>query len=118
MNRFIILTLLVPLYIMVSCQRDRPHSDLLGKDELIPVLIDLHMAYAIQSSVKFRNISLDVDSVEVYSYIFDKHNVSKVVFDSSIAWYSRHPKLFTEVYDEVVMDLTQLRDSLEVEGLE
>lgn len=118
MIRFIILILLVPLSIMFSCQRDRLQRDLLEKDELIPILIDLHKAYAIQSSVKYRKISLDVDSVDVYTYIFNKHSVSKVVFDSSIAWYSRHPKLFTEIYDEVVMDLTQMRDSLEVKEME
>jgi hypothetical protein len=118
MNRSIILVLLVLFSILVSCQRDRPHRDLLEKDELIPILIDLHRAYAIQSSVKFRKISLDVDSVDLHAYIFDKHNVSKVIFDSSIAWYSRHPTLFAEIYDEVIMDLTQMRDSLEVKQLE
>ncbi len=117
MIRFIIL-LLMPLSVMVSCQRDRPQKDLVEKDEIIPLLIDLHMVYAIQSSVKFRNLSQDVDSVDVYTYIFEKHGVSKVAFDSSIAWYSRHPKLFTEIYDEVVMDLTQKQDSLEVSELE
>jgi hypothetical protein len=102
---------------MGSCQHHRPPKDLLEKDEMIPLLIDLHIVYAIQSSVKFRELSNDVDSVDVYSYIFEKHGVSKVVFDSSIAWYSRHPKLFTEIYDEVVMDLTQKQDSLElIEG--
>lgn len=118
MNRFIILMLLVPLFIMGSCQRDRPQKDLLEKDELIPLLIDLHLVYAIQSSAKFRNISLDVDSVDVHTYIFEKHGVSKVAFDSTIAWYSRHPKLFTEIYDEVVMDLTQKQDSLEIGEME
>ena len=118
MNRFIILILVVPLSILVSCQRDKPQRGMLEKDELIPILIDLHKAYAIQSSAKYRKIALDVDSVDVYAYIFDKHSVSKVVFDSSIAWYSRHPKLFTEIYDEVVMDLTQSRDSLEVREME
>ncbi len=113
MNRLIILVFLVPIFIMGSCQRDRLRKDLLVKDELIPLLIDLHMVYAIQSSVEYRKISQDVDSVDVYTYIFEKHGVSKIVFDSSIAWYSRHPKLFTEIYDEVVMDLTQKQDSLE-----
>ncbi len=118
MNRFTILILLLPLFLIGSCQHDRPQKDLLKKDELIPLLIDLHMVYAIQSSVNFRNISQDVDSVDVYTYIFEKHGVSKVAFDSSIAWYSRHPTLFTEIYDEVVMDLTQKQDSLEVREME
>jgi hypothetical protein len=81
---------------------------------MIPLLIDLHMLFAIQSSVEFRKISIEADSVDAYSYIFDKYGVPKVVFDSSIAWYSRHPKRFTEIYDEVVMILTQMQDSLEV----
>jgi hypothetical protein len=105
-------------FIWGSCQRDRPHKDLIGEDELIPLLIDLHMVYAIQSSVDFRHIAQDVDSVDVYSYIFEKHGVTKVVFDSTIAWYSRHPAQFTEIYDEVVMNLTQKQDSLEVMEME
>ena len=118
MNRLVILILLIPLFIMTSCQRDKPHRDLLEKDEMIPLLIDLHLAYAIQSSSNFRTLSLNVDSMDTYTYIFDKHGVPKVVFDSSVAWYSRHPKLFTDIYDEVVMNLTQMRDSLEVMELE
>jgi hypothetical protein len=117
MNRLILLIVLVP-FITVSCQQDRPHKDVLEKDELIPLLVDLHMVYAIQSSVEFRKISQEVDSVDTYSYIFEKHGVPKVVFDSSIAWYSRHPKLFTEIYDEVVMNLTQMQDSLEADDME
>lgn len=117
MNRFHILLIFVPLFMMGSCQHNRPPKDLLEKDEMIPLLIDLHLLYAIQSSVKFREVSNSVDSMDVYSYIFEKHGVSKVILDSSIAWYSRHPKLFMEIYDEVVMDLTQKQDSLElIEG--
>ena len=118
MNRFIILILCVVPFILGSCHRDRLHKDLIGKDELVPLLIDLHMVYAIQSSVDFRHIAQDVDSVDVYSYVFEKHGVTKVVFDSTIAWYSRHPTHFTEVYDEVVMNLTQKQDSLEVREME
>jgi hypothetical protein len=117
MNRFI-LPILWLLLVMAACQRDRPQKDLLEKDEMIPLLVDLHMVYAIQSSVEFRKILLDADSVDTHTYIFDKHGVSKAVFDSSIAWYSRHPAIFTEIYDEVVMNLTQMRDSLEMHRLD
>lgn len=117
MNRFVI-PILWLLPVVVACQRDRPQKDLLEKDEMIPLLVDLHMVYAIQSSVEFRKILLDTDSVDTHTYIFYKHGVSKAVFDSSIAWYSRHPTIFTEIYDEVVMNLTQMRDSLEMHRLE
>ena len=113
-----IFTFLLPLFFFGSCQHDKPQKDLLKKDDLIPLLIDLHLVYAIQSSLDYRKISQNVDSVDVFTYIFEKHGVSKVVFDSSIAWYSRHPELFTEIYDEVVMDLTQKQDSIEESKME
>ena len=113
MKRFIFLVLWVTVILLVSCQRERPHRDVLERDVLVPLLMDLHMAYAIQSSVEYRKIAQEVDSVDNYTYIFEKHGVTQAVFDSSIAWYSRHPRLFTEIYDEVVMNLTQLQDSIE-----
>ena len=118
MIRNIIILSLMPLYILVSCQGDKPEKGLLEKEEFIPLLVDLHLVYAIQSSVDFRKILSEVDSVDVYTYIFEKHGVSKVIFDSSVAWYSRHPELFTEIYDEVVMDLTQKQDSIESNQME
>ena len=106
MNRLFIYALLVPLLVLVSCQKDKPDRDLMERDELVPLLIDLHLVYAIQSTTDFRELSRKVDSVDTYSYIFEKYGIQKVVFDSTIAWYSRHPKHFTEIYDEVVMTHT------------
>ena len=54
----------------------------------------------------------EVDSIDTYSYVFEKHGITKVQFDSTIAWFSRRPELFTEVYDEVVMLLSQRSDSI------
>ena len=114
MNRYIILSLLLSFLIGISCHPERPPRDILRKEQLVPLLMDLHMVYAVQSSVEFRKIAVQVDSVDAYSYIFDKHGVPKVVFDSTIAWYSRHPEQFTKVYDEVVMNLTQIQDSIKM----
>ena len=83
-----------------------------------PILIDLHLVYAIQTSSEFREMSRNVDSVDTYSFVFEKYGVEKAVFDSSIAWYSRHPEQFTEIYDQVVMTLTQMQDSFEMDQME
>jgi hypothetical protein len=115
MNRFFICTIFVSSLVLLACQSDRPHRDLLEQHELVPILVDFHLVFAIQSSTEFREISRNSDSVDTYSYIFDKYGVDRVSFDSSIAWYSRHPNQFAEIYDEVVMILTQMNDSLEAE---
>lgn len=110
-NTFLIL---LGLVLITGC-KDRPPEGLIEQEELVPVLVDLHVVYAIQSTMDYRRLSQDYDSIDIYSYVFDKHGVTKIQFDSTIAWFSRHPKLFTEVYDEVVMQLTQRSDSINPE---
>ena len=97
---------------LAACKHNRPGKDIIPPEEIVPVLVDMHLVYAVQSAPEYRTIYRQADSVDVYGYIFEKHGIDRVRFDSSIAWYSRHPKLFTEVYDQVVMQLTRLSDSL------
>lgn len=115
MRKFFLICLV--LFHIVACNKDKPGKDIIIPETLVPVLVDLHLLYAIQSEPTFRTIALQFDSVETYTYVFDKHDVTKVEFDSTIAWYTRHPTLFTGIYDEVVMQLTRIFDSID-SGLE
>ena len=118
MRTYLILFLTVVLLTVVlltGCDRDRPGKDLVPPETLVPVLIDMHLVYALQTRTIIRNLARDVDSIDAYSYIYDKYDITRVEFDSTIAWYSRHPKRFTEIYDQVIMQLTKLSDSLDME---
>ncbi len=97
---------------LAACNHNRPPKDILQPEEIVPVLIDMHLVNSIQSAPEYRTLTQGMDSVDVYSYIFEKHGIDRVEFDSSIAWYSRNPELFTQIYDHVVMRLTQISDSL------
>ena len=101
------------LIAIAACNSDKPGKKIIQPEKMVPVLIDLHLVYAIQAEPTFREISRTVDTIDSHSYIFEKHNITRVEFDSSIAWYSRHPELFTGIYDEVVGKLTRLSDSLD-----
>lgn len=108
-NYFIISMILL---FLLACESNKPGKDLIPPETLVPVLIDMHLVYSLQSSSYIRDLSRKVDSIDSYGYIFEKYDVTRVQFDSTIAWYSRHPKLFTDVYDQVVMQLTRMSDSL------
>ena len=97
---------------LAACKDSKSGWYIIPPETLVPVLMDMHLTYALQSSSELRKLAREVDSVDVYSYVFDKHNISRVSFDSTIAWYSRNPELFTDIYDQVIMQLTQLQDSI------
>ena len=111
MRKFLFFSL--ALITIAACNSDKPGKDIIQPEIMVPVLIDLHMVYAIQAEPTFREISRKVDTIDTHSYVYKKHNIPRVEFDSSIAWYSRHPGLFSTIYDEVVMKLTRLSDSLD-----
>ncbi len=100
---------------LLACESSKPGKELIPPETLVPILVDMHLGYSIQASPEFRSLSRSVDTVDTYSYIFVKHDVTKVMFDSSLSWYAQHPKRFTEIYDEVVMQLSLMSDSLDLE---
>ena len=102
----------------MACESTKPGKELIPPETLVPILVDLHLGYSIQASPEFRILSRTVDTVDTYSYIFVKHDVTKVMFDSSLSWYTKHPKRFIEIYDEVVMQLSLMNDSLNKEEKE
>lgn len=110
MHRFFIVSII--LLSLLGCEQNKPGKELIPPETLVPVLVDMHLLYSIQSSNAYRDLSRKVDSIDTHSYIFEKHHIDQAQFDSTIAWYSRHPKLFTDIYDQVVMQLSRLSDSL------
>jgi len=92
-------------------------SGLVNKSALAPcffeILVDMHMADAIQSTPSFRDLSLDYDSIDLYSDIFLQHETNKLAFDSTLIYYSKNPRDLVSIYDEVIMKMTMINDSLQ-----
>ena len=100
---------------LMACESSKPGKELIPAETLVPILVDMHLGYSVQATPDFRTLAKGVDTIDTYSYIFVKHDVTKVMFDSSLSWYSQHPKHFIEIYDEVVMQLSLMSDSLNLE---
>jgi hypothetical protein len=105
------------LVFFLSCRSGDtpPRKYLIHKDSLITILVDLHIVYSIQSTLEFKRLSEEFDSIDLYSKVFDKHNVTRAAFDSTIAYYSKHPEDLITIYDGVIMKLTMMQDSLKVD---
>ncbi len=110
MQKALIFGMLI-LFLFTSCGR-KSKKGLIPEDKLVPMLVDLHLTVAIQYSGEHLKIHSSVDSVDYYSYIFEKYGYTRADFDSTLAWYTRRPGDFVEIYDEVIMQLTRINDSL------
>jgi len=110
---FRIVPLLVFLFLVSCSSKDKPDARLLiPDDKLVPVLVDLHLVYALQTTQEFRGLVNQYDSIDVHSDIFSKHNITKTQLDSTLSYLSRNPQDLLDIYDEVIMQLNQMQDSI------
>jgi hypothetical protein len=91
-----------------SCSKPKTviPSDVLTEKEMIPVLVDVHIAQA-ATSMFDSNDSVKYKMDEMLPYILSIHHVDKPRYDSSISFYTRHPEIMQRMYDEVINELSK-----------
>lgn len=92
-----VLMALVVAVLMVSCKPSVP-SEYIQKGKMENILFDYHLA-----KVMFEQEGKN-DSLTLLAYqesIFEKYNVTRADFDSSMVYYSRHMQLLHEIYEHL-----------------
>lgn len=103
--------LYVSLAFLVSCSNsetkivEETPSYVLNHDKMSDVLLDLHVIDAAINLSYIHQGSLIVNKSKIQDTIFLEHKVKRIDFDSSVAWYGRHPDELKEIYDVVTEKL-------------
>jgi hypothetical protein len=85
-------------------------ENVLKEDLLVNVLTDAYLAEG-ASGINVKNVPGEkFDSTYLFNPLKD-NNIDKAVFDSSIAYYSRHPKKLKIIYEKVLDKLSIVQAS-------
>ncbi len=102
------------LFFFTSCSKksiDIP-KNILTKTEMVPVLVDIHLAQAVVG-INQRSDSLRY-TLNDYSFsIFKLHHITREKYDSSLQFYTSHPELLEEIYAEVINELSKKQSEAE-----
>src|ERR1700741_1739111 len=104
------ITVLVLILATFSCSAPAVPEipkDILDKDKMAAGLTDLSIMEASINVSHFNAGNKETDSLRFN--IYKQHNITRAAYDSSIAFYSKHPEEFKEIYDAVVEKLTKLQ---------
>jgi|GEM_PF-534785 len=96
----------------IGCSSLKRENEILPKDDFINILVDLHMLDAYTTDYSTKKMTGVIDSLTVYTSLFEKYNTNKKVFDSTLSWYTLHPKKLSEVYDEVFGKINRINQDL------
>ena len=113
MKRLIILFLV--LLSMLSCKDDVTkinNRNLIPRKKFIEILVNIHLADVLASGQNNYRKYEPSDTVDIYGSIFQKYDVTKAEFDSTVVMYIRQPEVYLKVYDEVLLKLNYILDTL------
>lgn len=82
---------------MASCGKQIP-DDIIQPDEMEDLLYDYHLAVSLSTDLPDMN-SYKREALK--NYVFEKHNVSRAYFDSSMVWYTRHANFLYDIYAQL-----------------
>ncbi len=117
MPLLILLVLLTGSVSLNGCKQEKKITgkEYIPRDVLVNVITDIHLMDGITNDMKYYRKYNPGDSIDMYSYIFEKYNVDRKMYERTINEYSKYPQLLDKVYDEVLMELKLLQDKVEME---
>lgn len=105
-----LLMLCFSLSLLYACapSEEKAPDYLIQREKLIPLLADLQYTEAI---IQLKNLSY-TDSTKAiaygnYKFILEKHKISPEEFTITFDWYKNHPKEMSELYKEVLTQLSK-----------
>jgi len=87
-------------------------KDVMSKEELVPVLVDIHLAQAVLNMSQL-NDSSRYNIRDYLDFIFKSHHITQRSYDTSMAFYTLHPELLNEIYEEVISELSKRQSESE-----
>ena len=92
---------------LFSCKVEVPEN-VLSPEKMESVLYDYHLTAAMAT----MHASSGYKEKLMYSYVYEKHGITKGHFDSSLVWYNRYPKYIKDIYSNLESRLQQEVDVL------
>jgi hypothetical protein len=101
----------VILLLISACNDEvvkRP-SKLISRDQMISVLVDIHLSDAAFQIRRYSSEDLkDISESDLYYSVLKKHNMADSVFETSLIYYSGKPKEFEKIYTRVINRLSEM----------
>ena len=108
-----ILTSIILLFLFNSCTSlfTEENKDIIEHDTLVMILADIQIAdiLLIQNKKFDRNLNDTTGKKSYYNFIFKKYKINEFRFIKTIEYYGQNTKEYSEVYTDVIDELSKRR---------
>jgi hypothetical protein len=116
-----VIAVLVSLIFQLGCtekvrEKQVPPEDLIPRDEMVDVIVDMHLYDAIIWKKQKNKIKkIQFDKFFLYESILEKYHISREQFESSMSYYQSDLEVLDEIYADVITKLSILKSETEKE---
>ena len=96
--------------LLISCSKkeEKIPENILPKEKMIPIMVDVHLA---EAKIQSNNLSMTDSTKKIaagyYKNVFEKNKITEQQFRESFLYYSRHLDLLNKIYEEVISELSK-----------
>jgi hypothetical protein len=88
-------------------------SQTIPEKDLILIIAEMHLMDAMTNHYELYYRFSSKDTIDINGDILDKYGYSRAEFDSSIVNYTKRPDLYERLYNDVLMKLNYMLDTLQ-----
>ena len=100
----------------VACLHQKskiPKSEIIPEKDLIPILVEMHLADGLMNVSEIRYMYPGRDSISNYQDILQKYGYDKELFDRTIQYYADQTDDLDDLYENVISELTKLYSQIQ-----
>lgn len=105
----------IPLLLLITSCSKRPET-VLSRVEMQDLLYDLHKTDGVLEALDIPARNIEERQI-YYQTVLDYHHTNQAQFDSSIVWYTAHPKKFEKIYLHVLKRIEKELSSQNISNL-
>ena len=98
------------LFLSACNQNDHP-KNIIEEQKMVRILADLHVMDGYMTTLMYSD-SLKMSGKNYYTTIYQKHKITKSIFEQSLKYYSMQPVLLDSMYTQVENILKKKEEKL------
>jgi hypothetical protein len=100
--------LLMAIFLFSCSSRNKVPKPVLSHEKMVSVLVDVQLTEAYLTNLRGKGKDTRDISEIYYERIFEKHQIDRPTFDTSIAYYMNHLEKYYAIYEDVVTELNKM----------
>ncbi len=113
-----IFIVLITVFVLSGCQKNKVPEHVIPPDDMVSILVDIHLTDGILSSSQLRRELAQKDTSNIYNILLYNYGYSRKDFDTSLFYYGKNIALYDQIYNDVLNRLSEMETQIKEESQE